>query len=147
MLRFRCDRCTTLRTVLYGGHGGLAWRTRLCRHRRCPSAHAAPAFRRRRTRAGRDTAQACGGRQGLADIVLQRVDMQLHNLGPSWVVIARTPYTNGWPDSVIRVPIPGMVSLTGVPSGPSPKPRVHLAPTTLTAEICPATLSGRTKSS
>jgi hypothetical protein len=53
--------------------------------------------------------------------------MQLHNLGPSGVVIARTPYTNGWPDSVIRVPILRMVSLTGVPSGLSPKPRVHLA--------------------
>jgi hypothetical protein len=67
------------------------------------------------------------GVRGERNIVLQRVDMQLHNLGPSGVLIARTPYTNGWPDSVIRVPILGMVSLTGVPSGPSPKPRVHLA--------------------
>jgi hypothetical protein len=31
------------------------------------------------------------------NIVLQRVDMQLHNLGPSGVLIARTPYTNGCP--------------------------------------------------
>jgi hypothetical protein len=67
------------------------------------------------------------GVRGERNIVLQRVDMQLHNLGPSAVLIARTPQTNGWPDSVIRVPILGMVSLTGVPSGPSPKPRVHLA--------------------
>ena len=67
------------------------------------------------------------GVRGERNIVLQRVDMQLHNLGPSGVLIARTPYTNGWPDSVIRVPILGMVSRTGVPSGPSPKPRVHLA--------------------
>jgi hypothetical protein len=80
--------------------------------------------------------------------VLQRVDMQLHNLGPPGVLIARTPYTNGWPDSVIRVPILGMVSLTGVPSGPRPRSRVcNLPTTTLTAETCPATLSGRTKSS
>jgi hypothetical protein len=67
------------------------------------------------------------GVRGERNIVLQRVDMQLHNLGPSGVLIARTPHTNGWPDSVIRVPILGMVSPTGVPSGPSPKPRVHLA--------------------
>ena len=30
-----------------------------------------------------DTAQACGGVRGERNIVLQRVDMQLHNLGPS----------------------------------------------------------------
>ena len=45
------------------------------------------------------------GVRGERNIVLQRVDMQLHNLGPSGVLIARTPYTNGWPDSVIRVSI------------------------------------------
>ena len=57
--------------------------------------------------------------RGERNIVLQRVDMQLHNLGPSAVLIARTPQMNGCPHSVIRLSMLEMVSLTGVPSRPS----------------------------
>jgi hypothetical protein len=127
MLRFRCDRCTTLRTVLYGVTVGLLGELGSVGI----DAVLVPTPPRRFGGGVREPVEIprklAEGVRGERNIVLQRVDMQLHNLGPSGVLIARTPYTNGWPDSVIRVPILGMVSLTGVPSGPSPKPRVHLA--------------------
>ena len=87
------------------------------------------------------------GVRGERNIVLQRVDMQLHNLGPSGVLSARTPYTKRV--ALQRDPRvdPGYGVADGVPSGPSPKPRVHLAHQALTTELCPLTLSGRTKSS